>query len=124
MTPRTALAALHVGALFFGLTGVFGKLASVGPAVIVFGRAAFAVLALADALVDRDQAGFGLTELGQHGLHSRLGQRTALQAGVGGAGKRGIQAHQQKKRDRGGQLKRVLVTIDEGAGFLAHVKAV
>ena len=47
MTPRTALAALHVGALFFGLTGVFGKLASVGPAVIVFGRAAFAVLALA-----------------------------------------------------------------------------
>lgn len=47
MTPRTALGALHVGALFFGLTGVFGKLASASPSVIVLGRAAFAVLALA-----------------------------------------------------------------------------
>lgn len=47
MTPRTALGALHAGALLFGLTGVFGKLASAGPSVIVFGRAAFAVLALA-----------------------------------------------------------------------------
>ncbi|WP_449434367.1 DMT family transporter [Pseudomonas putida] len=47
MTPRTALGALHIGALFFGLTGVFGKLASsASPAIIVFGRAAFAVLAL------------------------------------------------------------------------------
>lgn len=47
MTPRTALGALHIGALMFGLTGVFGKLAAATPAVIVFGRAAFAVLALA-----------------------------------------------------------------------------
>ncbi len=47
MTPRTALGALHIGALMFGLTGVFGKLAAASPAVIVFGRAAFAVLALA-----------------------------------------------------------------------------
>jgi drug/metabolite transporter (DMT)-like permease len=31
----------------FGLTGVFGKLAAASPAVIVFGRAVFAVLALA-----------------------------------------------------------------------------
>jgi drug/metabolite transporter (DMT)-like permease len=31
----------------FGLTGVFGKLAAASPAVIVFGRAAFAVVALA-----------------------------------------------------------------------------
>lgn len=46
MTPRTALGALHIGALMFGLTGVFGKLAAATPAVIVFGRAAFAVLAL------------------------------------------------------------------------------
>jgi drug/metabolite transporter (DMT)-like permease len=43
MTPRTALGALHIGALMFGLTGVFGKLAAASPAVIVFGRAAFAV---------------------------------------------------------------------------------
>ncbi len=47
MTPRTALGALHIGALMFGLTGVLGKLAAASPAVIVFGRAAFAVLALA-----------------------------------------------------------------------------
>lgn len=47
MTPRTALGALHIGALMFGLTGVFGKLAVASPTVIVFGRAIFAVLALA-----------------------------------------------------------------------------
>lgn len=47
MNHRTALGALHIGALFFGLTGVFGKLASAAPSIIVFGRAAFAVLALA-----------------------------------------------------------------------------
>ncbi|WP_413794549.1 MULTISPECIES: DMT family transporter [unclassified Pseudomonas] len=46
MTPRTALGALHIGALMFGLTGVFGKLATASPTVIVFGRAVFAVLAL------------------------------------------------------------------------------
>jgi len=46
MTPRSALGALHIGALMFGLTGVFGKLASAAPAIIVFGRAVFAVLAL------------------------------------------------------------------------------
>ncbi|NWB95005.1 DMT family transporter [Pseudomonas gingeri] len=46
MTPRTALGALHIGALMFGLTGVFGKLASAAPTIIVFGRAFFAVLAL------------------------------------------------------------------------------
>ena len=28
MTPRSALGALHIGALMFGLTGVFGKLAA------------------------------------------------------------------------------------------------
>ncbi|NOP02768.1 EamA family transporter, partial [Klebsiella pneumoniae] len=40
MNHRTALGALHIGALFFGLTGVFGKLAtSASPAIIVFGRA-------------------------------------------------------------------------------------
>ncbi|WP_422419835.1 DMT family transporter [Pseudomonas sp. GZD-222] len=46
MNHRTALGALHIGALFFGLTGVFGKLAQAAPSIIVFGRAAFAVLAL------------------------------------------------------------------------------
>lgn len=47
MTPRSALGALHIGALMFGLTGVFGKLAAASPSIIVFGRAAFAVIALA-----------------------------------------------------------------------------
>lgn len=46
MTPRQALLGLHVGALAFGLTGVFGKLALAAPLVIVFGRALFAVLSL------------------------------------------------------------------------------
>lgn len=47
MSPRAALLALHCGALLFGLTGVLGKLAATGPAMLVLGRAAFAVLALA-----------------------------------------------------------------------------
>ena len=47
MQHRTALFALHLGALFFGLSGIFGKLALAAPLVIVFGRALFAVGALA-----------------------------------------------------------------------------
>lgn len=46
MTPRRALIGLHIGALAFGLTGVFGKLALAAPLVIVFGRALFAVVSL------------------------------------------------------------------------------
>jgi len=50
MNHRTALAALHFGALFFGLAGVFGKLATASAVVIVFGRALFAVAAVATFL--------------------------------------------------------------------------
>ena len=46
MTPRTALGALHIGALMFGLTGVLGKLATASPTIVTFGRALCAVLAL------------------------------------------------------------------------------
>ncbi len=46
MNHRSALTALHGGALLFGFTGVLGKLAATTPNMIVFGRAAFAVLAL------------------------------------------------------------------------------
>ena len=46
MTHGRALASMHVAALMFGLTGIFGKLAEAGPAAIVLGRAAFAVCAL------------------------------------------------------------------------------
>ncbi|MEK1906324.1 MAG: DMT family transporter [Pseudomonas sp.] len=46
MNRRSALFALHLGALFFGLSGIFGKLALAAPLVIVFGRALFAVAAL------------------------------------------------------------------------------
>ena len=46
MQHCTALFALHLGALFFGLSGIFGKLALAAPLVIVFGRALFAVAAL------------------------------------------------------------------------------
>lgn len=46
MTHGRALASMHVAALMFGLTGIFGKLASAGPGAIVLGRAVFAVVAL------------------------------------------------------------------------------
>ena len=46
MTPRQALIGLHISALAFGLTGVFGKLALAAPLAIVFGRALFAVISL------------------------------------------------------------------------------
>ena len=46
MTHRNALLAIHFGALMFGLSGVFGKLAESTPLVITFGRALFAVIAL------------------------------------------------------------------------------
>lgn len=47
MSERKALLAIHLGALLFGLSGIFGKLAATTPLAIVAGRALFAVLALA-----------------------------------------------------------------------------
>jgi len=46
MNRRNALLAVHFGALMFGLSGVFGKLADSGPLTITVGRALFAVLVL------------------------------------------------------------------------------
>ena len=46
MTHNRALLSMHIAALMFGLTGIFGKLIQAGPLVIVFGRAFFAVAAL------------------------------------------------------------------------------
>ncbi len=46
MTQRRAIASMHIAALMFGLTGIFGKLTEAGPVAIVLGRAFFAVLAL------------------------------------------------------------------------------
>lgn len=46
MTRQQALIAIHIAAVLFGLTGVFGQLIAAGAEVIVFGRAAFAVAAL------------------------------------------------------------------------------
>lgn len=46
LTHQRALIYMHIAALLFGLTGIFGKLASAVPDVIVLGRALFAVLAL------------------------------------------------------------------------------
>lgn len=46
MTRRNALLAIHFGAVMFGLSGVFGKLAASMPLIITLGRAGFAVLAL------------------------------------------------------------------------------
>ncbi|MHA6493860.1 DMT family transporter [Pseudomonas borbori] len=47
MTQTRALLAIHLGALLFGLSGIFGKLAATTPWAIVGGRAIFAVAALA-----------------------------------------------------------------------------
>lgn len=47
MTERNALWAIHLGALLFGLSGIFGKLATTTPMAISTGRAIFAVVALA-----------------------------------------------------------------------------
>ena len=69
MTPRTALGALHIGALLFGLTGVFGKLAAASASIIVFGRAGFAVLALASfAVLSKDTRWQTLTSRDVRGL--------------------------------------------------------
>ncbi|MDV2114638.1 DMT family transporter [Alcaligenes faecalis] len=46
MTHGRALAAIHVAAILFGLTGIFGELIQVGAMLITAGRASFAVLAL------------------------------------------------------------------------------
>lgn len=47
MTRQRALAYIHIAAVLFGLTGVFGELIQAGAAVITLGRAIFAVGALA-----------------------------------------------------------------------------
>ncbi|MCU1716501.1 DMT family transporter [Pseudomonas sp. 5P_3.1_Bac2] len=46
MTLRNALLAVHLGALLFGLSGIFGKLALSSPQIITAGRAMFAVVVL------------------------------------------------------------------------------
>ncbi|ATH82735.1 EamA family transporter [Ectopseudomonas mendocina] len=46
MKERNALLAIHLGALLFGLSGIFGKLAATTPNMIAGGRALFAILAL------------------------------------------------------------------------------
>jgi len=47
MSSRRALFAIHLAAVLFGLTGVFGELMQSNAAVITLGRAVFAVAALA-----------------------------------------------------------------------------
>ena len=57
MTERNALLAIHLGALLFGLSGIFGKLAATTPNMIAGGRAGFAVLTLSlAALLWRSRA--------------------------------------------------------------------
>src|SRR5690606_10368655 len=42
--------AIHIAAILFGLTGIFGELVQASPAAITAGRAVFAVLALTVAI--------------------------------------------------------------------------
>ncbi len=46
MTRQRALLAIHIAAVLFGLTGIFGELIKADAALITAGRAAFAVVAL------------------------------------------------------------------------------
>ncbi|UAW99960.1 DMT family transporter [Halopseudomonas nanhaiensis] len=71
MTHGRALASMHVAALMFGMTGIFGKLATAGPGTIVLGRAVFAVVALllfAQLFRQRMLTGLTLTRLLQLAL--------------------------------------------------------
>lgn len=64
---RTALTSAHITALLFGLTGIFGALIHASASVITFGRAAFALLALAVFAHLQDRAllrGLNLRKLG------------------------------------------------------------
>jgi len=73
MTPRRARFAIHLAAVLFGLTGVFGELIQSNAAVITLGRAAFAVLALA-----------GVARLGRGAILRGLNARKlAILAGAG-----------------------------------------
>lgn len=55
MTRRSALLQMHAAAVLFGISGIFGKLIISGVAVLVFGRALFAVLSLSFLLVKSGQ---------------------------------------------------------------------
>lgn len=55
MTSKQAHLAIHIAAVLFGLTGIFGELIVASPTAITAGRASFAVVAL--ALFIRQQGG-------------------------------------------------------------------
>lgn len=63
-THRSALTAAHIAAVLFGLTGIFGALIQADAFFISFGRAAFAIVALA-----------AFAHLRGHGLLQGLGLR-------------------------------------------------
>lgn len=56
MTRRSALLQMHIAAVLFGLSGIFGKLIISGVAVLVFGRAAFGLMALSAMLLKDSRA--------------------------------------------------------------------
>ena len=68
MKQRNALLAIHLGALMFGLAGIFGKLAETTPNMIAAGRSVFAVLALGLALLLWRQRTLGWPGLRQAAL--------------------------------------------------------
>lgn len=75
MKQRNALLAIHLGALMFGLAGIFGKLAATTPMMISAGRALFAVLALGLAALlwrTRSSTSPGLRQLALLGLGGLL----------------------------------------------------
>jgi len=75
--PRD-LVRLHLAVAGFGFAGVFGKLIGFGPAAIVAGRAAFAALAIALALVLGGRAGAILPRGGRERFGLCLGLLLAV----------------------------------------------
>lgn len=74
LTHNRALLYMHVAALLFGLTGIFGKLASTAPDAMVLGRALFAVVALV-----------AFAQLGRHPLLRQLTPRLLVSLTMCGA---------------------------------------
>jgi len=74
MSSRLALTQIHIAAVLFGLTGVFGELIQASASAITLGRAGFAVLALA-----------GFAQLQRTSLLRGLSRRSAFALAGSGA---------------------------------------
>ena len=77
MSMRSSLVQVHAAVVLFGLAGLFGKWLPISPVVIVWGRVAFASLALAAALI-ASRRGFRIRSARDAGLFLLQGFILAL----------------------------------------------